>query len=58
MMFTVGTGIGGAVAVDRTVLRGRGNAGQLGHLTLDPSGPPCNCGRRGCSEVLRLGHGH
>lgn len=55
VMFTVGTGIGGAVAVDRTVLRGRGNAGQLGHLALDPGGPPCNCGRRGCAEVLASG---
>jgi glucokinase len=55
VMFTVGTGIGGAVAMSGTVLRGRGNAGQLGHLTLDPDGPACNCGRRGCSEVLASG---
>jgi glucokinase len=55
VMFTVGTGIGGAVALDRLVVRGRGNAGQLGHLTLDPGGPVCNCGRRGCSEVLASG---
>jgi len=55
VMFTIGTGIGGAVAESRRVLRGRGNAGQLGHLTIDPDGPPCNCGRRGCSEVLASG---
>lgn len=55
VLFTVGTGIGGAVAMDGAVLRGRGNAGQLGHLALDPLGPPCNCGRRGCSEVLASG---
>jgi glucokinase len=55
VMFTVGTGIGGAVASERRVLVGRGNAGQLGHLSLDPAGPPCNCGRRGCSEVLASG---
>lgn len=55
VMFTVGTGIGGAVAVARTVLRGRGNAGQLGHLTIDPGGPVCKCGRRGCSEVFLSG---
>jgi glucokinase len=55
VMFTVGTGIGGAVAVRRTVLVGRGNAAQLGHLALDPLGPTCNCGRRGCSEVLASG---
>jgi glucokinase len=55
VMFTVGTGIGGAVAVARTVLRGRGNAGQLGHITVDPTGPVCKCGRRGCSEVFLSG---
>ena len=55
VMFTVGTGIGGAVANARNVLRGRGNAGQLGHLTVDPNGPACNCGRRGCSEVFVSG---
>ncbi len=55
VMFTVGTGIGGAVAASRAVLRGRGNAGQLGHLTLDPGGPECKCGRRGCSEVYTSG---
>ena len=55
VMFTVGTGIGGAVAVAGEVLRGRGNAGQLGHLTVDPAGPMCKCGRRGCSEVFLSG---
>lgn len=55
VMFTVGTGIGGAVAEDRRLLRGGGNAGQLGHLTLDPAGPLCNCGRHGCSEVFVSG---
>jgi glucokinase len=55
VMFTVGTGIGGAVAVSRGVLRGRGNAGQLGHLTIDPRGPRCKCGRQGCSEVYLSG---
>jgi glucokinase len=54
-MFTVGTGIGGAVALEGRVVRGKGNAGQLGHLSLDPAGPVCNCGRRGCSEVLASG---
>ncbi len=54
-LFTVGTGVGGALALDRVVVRGRGNAGQLGHLTIDPSGPVCNCGRRGCTEVLGSG---
>jgi glucokinase len=55
VMFTIGTGIGGAIADSRRVLRGRGNAGQLGHLTVDPSGPECKCGRRGCAEVYASG---
>ena len=55
VLFTAGTGIGGAVAVGGELLHGRGNAGQLGHLALDDGGPRCNCGRRGCSEVLASG---
>jgi glucokinase len=55
VMFTVGTGIGGAIAESRRVLRGRRNAGQLGHLTVDPTGPACKCGRRGCCEVYVSG---
>lgn len=55
VLFTAGTGIGGAVAVGGHLLRGGGNAGQLGHLTLERDGPECNCGRRGCSEMLASG---
>lgn len=55
VLFTAGTGIGGAVASGGRLLRGRGNAGQLGHLALDRRGPACNCGRRGCSETLASG---
>ncbi|MEX1344536.1 MAG: ROK family protein [Candidatus Limnocylindrales bacterium] len=55
VLFTAGTGIGGALAVGGKLLRGRGNAGQLGHLALDRSGPACNCGRQGCSEMLASG---
>ena len=55
VLIAVGTGIGGAVAVDRRVLRGRGNAGQLGHLAIDRDGRPCKCGRSGCSETLASG---
>lgn len=41
--------------MDGRLLHGRGNAGQLGHLALDHDGPECNCGRRGCSEMLASG---
>lgn len=45
-------GVGGAVVVDRAVHRGRrGGAGELGHVPVDPRGPLCRCGGRGCLEV-------
>ncbi|MDR1189681.1 MAG: ROK family transcriptional regulator [Bifidobacteriaceae bacterium] len=49
----VGTGIGGTLMLDGELYRGRNSgAGELGHMVLDPSGPWCVCGRRGCVEVL------
>ncbi len=51
-MLTLGTGVGGAVVVNGRLLRGhRGMAGQLGHLTVEPDGPMCVCGNRGCLET-------
>lgn len=55
VLFTAGTGIGGAVAIGGKLRSGRGNAGQLGHLALERGGPTCNCGRTGCSESLASG---
>jgi glucokinase len=50
---TLGTGIGGAIAIDGHVLQGLdGSAGEIGHQTLDPDGPPCGCGNRGCLEAF------
>ena len=47
--FTLGTGIGGVIVVGGRVYLGRdGTAGELGHQTIDPDGPLCNCGNRGC----------
>lgn len=49
---TLGTGIGGVVAVDGRVLQGHdGTAGEIGHQTIDPDGPWCGCGNRGCVEA-------
>jgi glucokinase len=51
-LLTLGTGIGGAVLVDGTILRGAsGAAGHLGHMTLDLNGGLCICGNRGCLET-------
>lgn len=55
VMLTIGTGIGGAILDQGKIVRGRGTAGQLGHLVADPTGLPCVCGRRGCVETLSSG---
>ena len=55
IMFTIGTGIGGAVFGNGAIFRGGGTAGQLGHLTVDVNGEPCLCGRRGCVETTSSG---
>ena len=48
----VGTGIGGGVMLADTVLRGdSGNAGEFGHVLVDPGGKLCHCGARGCLEA-------
>ncbi len=50
---TLGTGVGGAVANAGRILVGRrDNLGQIGHLTVDPDGPACPCGSRGCAEAF------
>jgi glucokinase len=49
---TLGTGIGGVIAIDGHVHQGHdGTAGEIGHQTIDPDGPWCNCGNRGCVEA-------
>jgi glucokinase len=50
--FTLGTGVGGCFAIGNQVVQGyRGRAGELGHQTIDPDGPWCGCGNRGCVEA-------
>ena len=50
---TLGTGVGGVIVVDgRVVLGHDGTAGEVGHQTIDPDGPPCACGNRGCLEAF------
>jgi glucokinase len=49
----VGTGLGGGVLVNRTLVGGsRFSAGEIGHTIIDRSGPMCACGMRGCLEAL------
>src|SRR5687767_13570323 len=50
---TVGTGLGGGVIIEGALVRHTGQcAGDLGHIILDPKGPPCPCGAHGCMEAL------
>ncbi|HVP44791.1 MAG TPA: ROK family protein [Terriglobales bacterium] len=52
-MLTLGTGVGGGIVLGGRVWHGfKGMAGELGHITVEPEGPPCGCGSRGCVEQL------
>jgi predicted NBD/HSP70 family sugar kinase/biotin operon repressor len=52
-LVTVGAGIGcGLVVHGRVVSGAHGVAGEIGHLSIDPLGPPCHCGNHGCVEVI------
>ncbi len=47
----LGTGVGAGIVVHGKLLTGRhGIAGEWGHTSVNPNGPPCYCGRRGCAE--------
>ena len=54
-MITLGTGIGGAWVIDGRPYRGRGFAGEVGHIPVDVGGPRCTCGQRGCWETFASG---
>ncbi|MFE7505825.1 ROK family protein [Promicromonospora sp. NPDC057488] len=52
-LVTVGTGIGCALLVNGQVVHGSfGVAGEVGHVLVDPEGPLCHCGNRGCVEAI------
>ena len=58
VLVTLGTGIGGGVIAGGELQRGAaGFAGEPGHMVVDPNGPPCPCGRRGCWERYASGSG-
>src|ERR1700756_5252 len=53
---TVGTGIGGGIVLDGKLYRGVDGAHpEVGHHVVDPAGPQCTCGFRGCWESLAAG---
>ncbi|WP_342043157.1 ROK family glucokinase [Bacillus sp. OTU2372] len=51
---TLGTGVGGGVIANGNIIQGiNGAAGEIGHITVIPSGgAPCNCGKTGCLETV------
>jgi glucokinase len=58
VLLTLGTGIGSGIVLDGRILRGAtGAAGEIGHMTIDQHGPPCQgtCPGRGCLEVMASG---
>ena len=58
MLVTLGTGIGGGIILGGRLYRGaNGFAGEIGHMVVDPHGPPCPCGQRGCWERFASGSG-
>jgi glucokinase len=53
VFFTLGTGIGcGIVSRGKLIQGATGNAAEVGHMIVEPSGEPCNCGQRGCVEAI------
>ncbi len=58
LYITMSTGIGGGVFINNRIYRGSlGMAGEFGHMVIDPLGPVCGCGRRGCFEIMAGGKG-
>jgi len=58
VLLTFGTGIGAGIVIGGEVVRGaQGLAGEPGHTVVDPNGPPCPCGQRGCWERYASGAG-
>jgi glucokinase len=50
---TLGTGVGGGIITNGKIVNGaNGTAGEIGHITVDPNGYQCNCGRKGCLETV------
>ncbi|MCS7179136.1 MAG: ROK family transcriptional regulator [Anaerolineae bacterium] len=50
---SAGVGLGGGIIIKGKLFRGsNGYAGEFGHMTVDPNGEPCGCGKRGCWETM------
>jgi N-acetylglucosamine repressor len=57
IVITVGRGIGMGIVINGQIYRGKsGGAGEFGHIVVDPDGPLCDCGKRGCLESYLSDH--
>ncbi|ACL70354.1 ROK family protein [Halothermothrix orenii] len=53
---TVSTGIGGGIIINKKIFHGiNDGAGEVGHMVIEPGGPVCGCGNRGCFEAVASG---
>jgi predicted NBD/HSP70 family sugar kinase len=53
VLVTISEGVGSAIMANGQLVTGKsGLAGEFGHVPIDPAGPQCGCGRRGCWEVF------
>jgi len=57
VVLTLGTGIGGGIISGGRLLRGHHFAGEVGHMTIEKDGLPCECGNRGCFEMYASARG-
>ncbi|MGM0437962.1 MAG: ROK family protein [Bacillota bacterium] len=56
LYMTISTGVGGGIIINGDLYYGHtGNAGEIGHMTVDPAGPKCGCGNYGCLESFSSG---
>lgn len=49
---TLGTGVGGGIVIEGKLYKGKGGAGEVGHMIIDIDGPKCDCGNYGCAEAF------
>lgn len=55
-LITLGTGIGGGLVLNGQIHHGASfSAGEVGHMCMEPEGPVCGCGKKGCLEALTAG---
>lgn len=58
IVITLGTGVGSGIIVNGAILSGyNGTASEIGHITVNPQGLNCNCGKKGCLDTIASGPG-